>query len=107
MFGISWAELFVIILVGVLVVPARCWPDVARFLARAVNFVRAVVWKITDASEKIKEQIDLENPIDDLLRTTTDDVLAEISTPIKNMRKSGAVRKTSAVKKNKRGGAAK
>ena len=81
MFGISWAELFVIILVGVLVVPARCWPDVARFLARAVNFIRAVVWKITDASEKIKEQIDLENPIDDLLRTTTEDVLAEISTP--------------------------
>lgn len=56
MFGISWAELLVIVLVGVLVIPARHWPDVARFLARAVNFVRGVIWKITDASERLKEQ---------------------------------------------------
>ena len=42
MFGISWGEFFVIVLVGVIVVPARMWPDVARFLARAVNFVRGI-----------------------------------------------------------------
>lgn len=107
MFGISWAELFVIILVGVLVVPTRHWPDVARFLARVVNFVRGLVWKITDASEKIKEQIDLENPIDDLLRTTTNDVLAEISTPIKGKRRPGAVRRKSTAQGGKRGGGGK
>ena len=75
MFGISWSEFLVILLVGVLVIPARMWPDVARFLARAVSFVRRIVWKITDASDNIRRQIDLEKPIDDLIRTTTSDVL--------------------------------
>ncbi len=79
MFGISWAEFLVIFLVAVLVIPTRHWPDVARFLARAVKYVRGLVWKITDASEQIREQIDMERPIDDLIRTTTDDVLAHIS----------------------------
>ena len=88
MFGISWAEFFVIILVGVIVVPARMWPDVARFLARAVNFVRGIIWKITDASENIKQQIELEKPIDDLIQTTTNDVLGTISTAIKKTKKT-------------------
>lgn len=79
MFGISWAEFLIVLLVAVIVIPARMWPDVARFLARAIKFVRGVVWKITDASEKIKEQIDLEKPIDDLIKTTTDDILADFS----------------------------
>ena len=57
MFGISWAEFLVVLLVAVLVIPARMWPDVAKFLARAVKFIRGVIWKITDVSEKIKEQI--------------------------------------------------
>ena len=79
MFGISWAEFIVILLVAVLVIPARYWPDVARWLARAVKFVRALVWKITDASEKIKEQIELEEPINDIMNTTTRDVLDAFS----------------------------
>lgn len=82
-------------------IPSRMWPDVARFLARAVNFVRALVWKITDASEQIKQQIDLEKPIDDLIRTTTQDVLADFSTPIKKIKKSVSPRAT--VKKHKSG----
>ena len=97
MFGISWAEFFVVIIVGILVVPARSWPDVARFLARAVKFIRGIVWKITDASEKIKTQIDLEKPIDDLIKTTTDDILSDFSikrktakkTPTKNKKTAG------------------
>ena len=90
MFGISWAEFFVIILVAVLVVPARHWPDVARFLARAVKFVRGVIWRISDASEHLREQIELEKPIDDIIRTTTDDVLSDISTPRKKTKAKGA-----------------
>ena len=92
MFGISWAEFFVIILVGVIVIPARMWPDVARFLARAVKFVRGVIWKITDASENIKNQIELEKPIDDLIQSTTNDVLNTISTAIKKPRKTNRAR---------------
>ncbi len=80
MFGISWAELFVIILVGVLVIPAKHWPEVAKFLAQVVKFIRNLIWKISDASENIKEQIELEKPINDLIQTTTDDVLSSFST---------------------------
>ena len=94
MFGISSAEFLVIFLVAVLVIPARRWPDVARFLARIVKFIRDLVWKISDASEKIKEKIDLEQPIDDLLKTTTDDVLADFSVKIPKR----AVKKNSGVK---------
>ncbi|MBR4860503.1 MAG: hypothetical protein IKV10_04340 [Alphaproteobacteria bacterium] len=90
MFGISWAEFLVVLLVAVLVIPARLWPDVARFLAQVVKFIRALVWKVTDASEKIKEQIEREAPIDDLIKTTTDDILADFSKPIK---KSGGRKK--------------
>ena len=83
MVGISWAEFFVIIVVAVLVIPSRLWPDVARFLARLVNVVRQIIWKITDASENLKQQIDLEKPIDDLIHNTTNDVLDGFSTVIK------------------------
>lgn len=71
-------------------VPARHWPDVARFLARAVKFIRGIIWRISDASEHLREQIDLEKPIDDIIRTTTDDVLSSISTPRKKTKRKGA-----------------
>ena len=79
MFGISWAEFLVIFLVAVLVIPTRMWPDVARFIARVINFVRGVMWRITDASEKLKTQIELEQPITEILQATTDDILDGIS----------------------------
>ena len=101
MFGIIWAEFFVIIVVAVIVVPARMWPDVARFLARAVNFVRGLIWKITDASENIKQQIDLEKPIDELIQSTTNDVLDTFSTamPKKSKKVSGGQSGKKATKK--------
>lgn len=107
MFGISWPEFLVILLVGVLVIPARMWPDVARFLANVVTFVRKMMWKITDASEQIRHQIDLEKPIDDLIRTTTTDMLDGISEPLKNARKGKSApsrvitRKRAPVKKSR------
>ena len=87
MFGISWAEFLVIMFVAVLVVPARLWPDVARFLARMVKFVRSMVWKITDASENIKQQIELEQPVDEMLKKTTDEILDTFSTVIPKQKK--------------------
>lgn len=92
MFGISWAEFIVILLVAILVVPARYWPDVARALARAVKFIRSIVWKITDASEKIKEQIELEEPINEIVNTTTHDVLDAFSVkkPKQNKKRGGS-----------------
>ena len=88
MFGISGPEFLVIVLVAILVVPTRYWPDVARFLARVVRFVRNLIWRITDASEKIKTQIDLEQPIDELVKTTTDDILADFSVKRKTVKKT-------------------
>lgn len=96
MFGISWAEFLIIIVVAVLVIPARMWPDVMRWVARVINMVRRIVWKITDVSENIKQQIDLEKPIDDLIKTTTDDVLDGISTQL--VRKKKTTKKTQSKK---------
>lgn len=88
MFGISWYEFFVIVLVAIFVIPARYWPDVAKFLARIVKFIRNLIWKITDASEQIQEQIDLQKPIDDLIHTTTDDILSDFSVKAKKRKKA-------------------
>lgn len=88
MFGISWAEFLVIFLVAVLVIPSRMWPDVARFIARVINFIRGVLWRITDASEKLKTQIELEQPITEILQSTTDDILDGISVKKKQVTKS-------------------
>ena len=71
-------------------IPTRHWPDVARFLARAVKFVRNVVWKITDASEQIKDQIERECPIDEIINTTTDEMIAAVSSPRPLTRKKTA-----------------
>jgi Sec-independent protein translocase protein TatA len=92
MFGISWAEFIVILLVAILVVPARYWPDVARALARIVKFIRGIIWKITDASEKIKQQIELEEPINEIMNTTTNDILDTISVKIKRKKKRAGIK---------------
>lgn len=92
MFGISWAEFIVILLVAILVVPARYWPDVARAIARLVKFIRSIIWKITDASEKIKNQIELEQPIDEIVNTTTRDMLDTISVKRKPRKKRAGVK---------------
>lgn len=92
MFGISWAEFIVILLVAILVVPARYWPDVARAIARLVKFIRGIIWKITDASEKIKTQIELEKPINDIVNTTTQEMLDTISVKRKSRRTRAGVK---------------
>ena len=103
MFGISLAEFVIIVIVAVLVIPCRMWPDVARFIARAVKFIRGIVWKITDASERIKTQIELEKPIDDLIKTTTDDILADFSTDNNVVKKTAGTKKR-VMKKHKMAG---
>ena len=51
--------------------PAKYWPDVAKFFARVVKYIRNIVWKITDFSEEIQQRIELEKPIDDLIANAT------------------------------------
>ena len=84
MFGISWTEFLVILLIAICVVPAKYWPDVAKFFARVFKYVRNIVWKITDFSENLQQRIDLEKPIDDLLENATNDIFG---TPIKKSAK--------------------
>lgn len=69
MFGISWTEFLVILLVAICVVPVKNWPDVARFFARVFKYVRELVWRATDFSEQIQQRLDLEKPINDLIAT--------------------------------------
>jgi Sec-independent protein translocase protein TatA len=77
MFGVSWTEFLVILLVAICVVPAKYWPDVIRWFARLVKYVRNLIWKITDFSNEIQERIDLEKPIDDLIQNATNDVFTK------------------------------
>lgn len=74
MFGISWTEFLVILLVAICVVPAKYWPDVMRFFARVFKYIRNIVWKVSDFSENLQQRIDLEKPIDDLLENATNDM---------------------------------
>ena len=82
MFGISWTEFLVIILVAICVVPVKNWPDVARFFGRVFKWIRNLVWKITDVSEQIQQRIDLEKPIDDLIENATNDIFSAVK-PVK------------------------
>lgn len=77
MFGISWTEFLVILLIAICVVPAKYWPDVARFFARVVKYIRNIIWKITDFSESLQHRIDLEKPIDDLLQNSVNEMFWE------------------------------
>ena len=77
MFGISWTEFLVILFVGVCVIPAKYWPDVAKFFARVIKYIRQFIWKITDVSQQIQERIELEKPINDLIENATNDVFVE------------------------------
>ena len=77
MFGISGTEFLVILLVAICVVPAKYWPDVMRFFARVVKYIRDLIWKITDFSNEIQQRIDLEKPIDDLIQNATNDVFVK------------------------------
>ena len=90
MFGISWTEFLVILLVAICIVPAKYWPDVMKFFARVFKYVRNIVWKITDFSENLQQRIDLEKPIDDLLENATNDMFGE---PIKKTLKKKRIRK--------------
>ena len=90
MFGISATEFLVILLVAICVVPAKYWPEIARFLARIVKYIRNILWKITDFSENLQQRIDLEKPIDDLITNATNDMFGE---KIKKNRKKNVVKK--------------
>ena len=89
MFGISWTEFLVILLVAICVVPAKYWPDVARFFARVFKYLRNLVWRVTDFTESVQQRIELEKPIDDLIETATNDVFK----PVKKTRKLTKARK--------------
>ncbi len=90
MFGISWTEFLVILLVAICVVPAKYWPDVMKFFARVFKFIRNIVWKVSDFSENLQQRIDLEKPIDDLLENATNDMFGK---PVKKTVKKKRVRK--------------
>jgi len=83
MFGISAGEFLVILVIAIAVIPAKHWPDVARTGARTIKFIREIIWKITDAAEEIKEQIELEKPIAELSQKTMDDVMSAFVSPKK------------------------
>jgi Sec-independent protein translocase protein TatA len=91
MLGISWTEFLVILLVAVCIVPAKNWPDVARFMARIFRYIRNLVWKISDVGEQIQQRIELEKPIDDLITNAGQNIFYE--TPKKKTQKQKITKK--------------
>ena len=87
MFGISGSEFLIILIVAALVIPASKWPDVARILARIINYIKIVIGKIQDNVDNIKEEIEKEIPIDKLSQKTMDDMLETFRTPVKKVKK--------------------
>lgn len=89
MFGISWTEFLVILLVAICIVPAKNWPEVVRFMGRVFKYIRNLVWKISDISEQIQQRIDLEKPIDDLIENASSEIFyKEKKQPTKKKTKS-------------------
>ena len=79
MFGISWTEFLVILLVAICVVPVKNWTEIIRFFARAVKYIREIVWKISDFSEDVQKRIELEKPIDDLIVEASNEMFGKKS----------------------------
>ncbi len=92
MLGISWTEFLVIILVAICVVPAKNWPDVARFFGRVFKWIRQIVWHVTDVSEQIQQRVDLEKPIDDLLESATNEMFGDIQSKSKTIKKKKKIK---------------
>jgi len=102
MFGISGAEFLVILVVAILVIPARDWPDVARWLARVVKFFRDLVWKVSESVNEIKDQVAIEEPMTKMTQKVMDDAMSAFATPVKKRNKEQGIRnKKEEVKKNK------
>lgn len=87
MFGISFSEFLLILVLAMLIIPVKDWGGVIKFLAKIVSTVRNLIWKITDFSEDIKQQIEMEQPINDLINKTTDELLDEFSHKVKKKKK--------------------
>ena len=87
MFGISWTEFLVILLVALCVVPVKNWSEVIRFFARAVKYIREIIWKISDFSEDVQKRIELEKPIDDLIVGASNEFFGK-KTTIKKQKKT-------------------
>jgi len=87
MFGISWTEFLVIILVAICVIPSRNWPDVARFAGGVFKYIRQIIWKISDFSEELQQRIDLEKPIDDLITNANNELFVKKNKSIKTRKK--------------------
>lgn len=79
------AEFLVVIIIAIAVIPAKDWPTVAKWLARCVKWVRQLIWKITDATEQIKEQVERELPIDEIMKNAN--LTEAFSNPVKPVKK--------------------
>ena len=91
MFGISGGEFLVVLVVIILVVPPRRLPDVAKFVGRAVRYIRGVISKIQDEVDELEREI----PVS---QKDMDDMIETFSTPIKPRIRAKPIRRKSGKK---------
>jgi Sec-independent protein translocase protein TatA len=82
MFGISLGEFLLILIVAVIVIPARYWPDVFRNAGRLVKTVREFIWKVQDKVDEFQTEISKYDPTDKLSGKTMQDMMATFAEPI-------------------------
>lgn len=83
MFGISGEEFLVILLIAVIIIPAKHWPAVARNFAKFIKYIKNLIDKIQDGIENLENKIEKEVPLDKLSKKTMDDMMATFSSPVK------------------------
>ena len=84
MFGISLYELFVIFFIFIIFIPVKNWSDIIRFFAKIIIFIKDLFNNLIQATDSLKERIDIEKPIDDLLQNTKEEIYKNIEKiPIK------------------------
>ncbi len=94
MFGISSVELLIILVVAMIVIPAKNWPDVFKFFAKLIRMIRGFVYQIQDKVSEWETEIDKHNPIDDLTKNTFNDMMDTFAEPVKKPAKSLKIIKT-------------
>lgn len=78
MFGISIYELFIIFFVFIIFIPVKNWADVIKFFAKITLVIKDIFNSLIQATDNLRERIEIEKPIDDLLQNTKEEIYKNI-----------------------------
>ncbi len=89
MFGIGFSELFFIIILAIVILPAKSWPDVFRYMGKLYRKVSDLFGEIKSKISEAETELNKHDVIDDISKNTFDDVMNNFSEPVKTRKKAG------------------